>query len=222
MSAADFVWGLCLGFPRDQREKRRLMVLQVAADDSGSEPQQPVFVLAGFCAQASVWADFSDAWDEALKLPPRLEYFKMAEANALREQFTPEKGWNEEKRNQRLDILIEIISAHLPLAVCGSMPNSGFSRHMGSLLLPRRLHTSDHPYAMLLFQLALSIAHLAGQIGVKERIEFILDEQSGISDEAPLWWPFLRKTVRQAGSHDSPHFYWSTSSVNPARFPTAC
>jgi hypothetical protein len=22
--------------------------------------------------------------------------------------------------------------------------------------------------------------------------------------------------------HDSPHFYWSTSSVNPARFPTAC
>jgi hypothetical protein len=23
-------------------------------------------------------------------------------------------------------------------------------------------------------------------------------------------------------AHDSPHFYWSTSSVNPARFPTAC
>lgn len=22
--------------------------------------------------------------------------------------------------------------------------------------------------------------------------------------------------------HDSPHFYWSTSSMNTARFPTAC
>src|SRR5271165_6315742 len=109
MSAADFVWALVSGLPSDQREKRRLMVLQVAADDSGSEPQQPFFVLAGFCAQASVWADFSDAWDEALKLPPRLESFKMAEANALRGQFDPEKGWNEERRDQRLDILVEII-----------------------------------------------------------------------------------------------------------------
>ena len=66
------------------------------ADDSGSEPQGQIFFLAGFLSTIDRWVEFSNQWDEALRLPPSLDYFKMSEAAGFWEQFSSKYGWYEE------------------------------------------------------------------------------------------------------------------------------
>jgi hypothetical protein len=60
------------------------MALQGFFDDSGNESSSPIFVLAGFITTNQRWAAFSDEWQLALDEPPRLKYFKMAEAEHFR------------------------------------------------------------------------------------------------------------------------------------------
>jgi len=79
-----------------------VMVLQGFFDDSGNEPTSPIFVLAGFITTNQQWAAFSDEWQLALDEPPRLKYFKMAEAEHCRGQFSKTKGWINENLDARL------------------------------------------------------------------------------------------------------------------------
>jgi hypothetical protein len=58
--------------------------LQAYVDESGVARDSAFFVVAGFLASHQEWARFTDDWDAALKEPPRVEYFKAAEAEALR------------------------------------------------------------------------------------------------------------------------------------------
>src|ERR1700730_17739629 len=83
-----------------------VMALQGFFDDSGNEPTSPIFVLAGFITTNQQWAAFSDEWQLALDEPPRLKYFKMAEAEHFRGQFSKTKGWINENRDARLLTLI--------------------------------------------------------------------------------------------------------------------
>jgi hypothetical protein len=55
------------------------MVLQAFVDDSGIG-QPPVYILAGWIADAAKWADFLTEWDRVLRMSPRIRYFKFAEA----------------------------------------------------------------------------------------------------------------------------------------------
>ena len=80
-------------------------MLQAYIDDSISD-QPPIFVQAGYIAPAEKWAAFSNKWQAVLDIEPRLEYFKMKEAWALRGQFD---GWSEERRNERLEMLYRVI-----------------------------------------------------------------------------------------------------------------
>lgn len=56
-------------------------------DDSGSGGDSPYFVLAGYAACESAWTTFLPHWQSVLDLPPKLEYFKMSEAESLKGQF---------------------------------------------------------------------------------------------------------------------------------------
>jgi hypothetical protein len=100
------------------------VVYQACIDDSGSEPQSPLFVLGGFVASAEAWTKFSDEWDAALKEPPVLDYFKMVEAANLTEQFAPAKGWTERKRDDRLLTLARIIRNYAKVRVAAMMPTT--------------------------------------------------------------------------------------------------
>src|SRR5215208_2476822 len=115
-TAAERVWAMVSGLPSGKRERRKLMVLQAYIDDSGSEPTDPLFVLGGFVSQAADWAVFSDEWKAVLDIPPTLEYFKMSEANSLREQFDPSRGWNEKLADIRVNLLCDVVCNHTRLA----------------------------------------------------------------------------------------------------------
>src|SRR5215218_8484145 len=121
MSAASAVWRLVSGLPRAKRERRRIMAFQVAADDSGSEPRSRTFVLAGFIANAAMWAEFSDEWDRILSEAPRLDYLKISEANNMSEEFAPRKGWTEAMRDARLHALAEVIARFPLMGICVSL-----------------------------------------------------------------------------------------------------
>jgi hypothetical protein len=51
------------------------MVWQVYADESGKEQQSEVFVLAGWLADSTAWASFSEDWKCVLSEPPTIQIF---------------------------------------------------------------------------------------------------------------------------------------------------
>ncbi len=104
-SPSDYVRALESGLPSIERGKRLLMILQGFFDDSGSSPNQPIFVLAGFLAPSEAWAEFSDIWAATLK-GKNLDYFKMSEATALQGQF---EGWLSSDRDAFVFKLVEIV-----------------------------------------------------------------------------------------------------------------
>src|SRR6266851_757494 len=94
VSPNDHIRALVSGLPSDKCKRRLLMPFQAYIDDSGSEPQSPVFVLGGFIAPHEKWASFSEEWQAALDQDPKLEYFKMTEAAHLGGQFSRRRGWD--------------------------------------------------------------------------------------------------------------------------------
>jgi hypothetical protein len=62
----------------------RMSMLQAFFDDSGSDAPSPLFVLAGLLCSTEKWNQFSVEWRRILEKEPRLDYFKMSEARALR------------------------------------------------------------------------------------------------------------------------------------------
>src|SRR5260370_35664012 len=94
---------------------RKLIILQPQAyvDDSVGSAGSKALVLAGFVSSAAGWAAFSEEWQAALDLEPKLDYFKMNEANLLIQQFSPDRGWTEVKRDDRLVALIRIIKKYV-------------------------------------------------------------------------------------------------------------
>ena len=105
-------------------------------DDSGSELQGPLFVLGGFIATTTQWADFSDEWAAALGASPSLDYFKAKEAYRLRDQFDPKRGWDERRRDDRIAILVRIIKKHAIARVHASIRPADFRKYLKSLPLP--------------------------------------------------------------------------------------
>src|ERR1035438_8201059 len=93
---AQRVVALFNGFP-DWR-KRIMAVLQVVVDDSG-RGQPPYLVLAGCILDVERWTAFTDLWQAILDEHPRIEYFKMQEANGREDQFA---GFTSEARDKKL------------------------------------------------------------------------------------------------------------------------
>ena len=62
-------------------------MLTAFIDDSGSEGQGPVFVLAGHLSRTEVWSAFATRWQQVLDEAQSLPYFKMKEAHRLHDVF---------------------------------------------------------------------------------------------------------------------------------------
>lgn len=184
------------GLPPAKREGWLLMVLQAAIDDSGNEPNVPAYVLAGFIAPATAWAEFSGQWYDALgptDKTPRLEYFKAKEAFGLRDQFDPSNGWTERLRDQLVARLIQIICDYAKFSLWVSMEHTHFAQHIRSLHFPERTLLTDNPYLTLTFNVAHVIAAAAPPAGLTDRCDLYFDNQQGQQEELPRWWPTIQR-----------------------------
>lgn len=204
--AAEQIWALVSGLPRGERERREFMVLQAFIDDSGNEPTDPVYVLAGFVADSLAWAKFSDEWQAALDEPPRLAYFKMKEAERLQDEFDRRKGWNEKLRDDRLITFCRIIQKHAIYRVHVSLQHADFIKHIKSLETPIRRSVSNHPYYLLFHHLILTVAAVRLSFGASGKVNFIFDEQGSLGDDAVHYWNnFMVHALRSSGTDFTPH-----------------
>src|SRR5689334_19583686 len=78
-------------------------------DDSGSGGDSPYYILAGYAASEAIWGKFWPSWQAALDLAPKLEYFKMSEAESRKGQFL---GFSPEERTKRVNQFIDVILDH--------------------------------------------------------------------------------------------------------------
>jgi len=148
-------------------------VVEAYTDDSG-EP--PVFLLAGFVAHAGQWSKFSAEWQTALSKPPRLAYFKMKEAHALRGQFS---GWSTADRDRRLAELANIIMDYASAGTYSIVRQDDYN----ALIRGKVAKPIDHPYWLMCHSIMGLVFEWGIDNGIAEQINFIFDEQHGQSDQ---------------------------------------
>lgn len=208
--AAAQVWRLVSGYPPGKRENRLMAVLidpQLVADASGNEPQSPIFVIAGFVAPAARWADFSGAWQTALDLPPKLEYFKMSEAANMSGQFHKRRGWTEAKRDDRVVTLARIIRDHASVRVSAWIRQADFNKYIHPLPALMRNLGVDSPYVLLVQQLILAVAVFGDrQHGIKTPCDYIFDTEESFDEEIFAMWPMMKWLVRNSARSDIENF----------------
>jgi hypothetical protein len=192
------------------------MGLQAYFDDSGSEPQSPTFVLAGFIAPEHRWARFADEWREAMAKPPGVAYFKTTEAVHLRGEFSADKGWSRDLRDARIVELSEIIWRHASISLSAMVRHADFEETV-KLLPPyggKRTLANDHPYIFLYYHLISELWLHAPQLGLsKGPCAFIFDQQLGFEAEARRFW-----LVMEAAMKHPPAPPWANWINSPPTF----
>jgi Protein of unknown function (DUF3800) len=169
---------------------------EVYIDDSGSEPQGKIFFLGGFISSVESWAAFSNEWDTALALSPTLDYFKMSEASAFKEQFNKRRGWNETNRQDRLTTFARIINKYAMLRVSVSVRYDLFEKYVLALPAIERNLAVDEPYIMLAMHLVTAAIMFAYDKGVRDPIDFVFDDQLGFKTEFRERWPAYKQTYQ--------------------------
>lgn len=188
---AAYIDALVAGLPDEQREGRWMIMLQAYLDDSGSEPNSPIYCLAGYLANVGQWKRFSPAWKAALLADPSIDYFKMSEAMDLRGQF---EGIPSALRDQKVFSLAEITHKHIEARINITIGRDDFD----IFLKP----TSDwpevqDPYFICFYALVVMVNAFHRRIGLPDvEIDFIFDEQGNIGKRAVGWWDIL---LHQAG-----------------------
>lgn len=183
MSAAS-IRALVSGYPRRLWSSKTLVMLRAFIDDSeGASAHRPL-VLAAYVHSSEEWIRFSDAWDAALHAEPRIEYFKMVEAQNLRDQF---KGWSHKKRNRKLYALAEVISEFGPLSI-DCVVNA---KRQKEILKPYAPYGLSSPYFPLTFALACGVARACHAYGSGLSIDFVFDKQDNVSKHVLLFWDYI-------------------------------
>jgi hypothetical protein len=149
-------------------------MLRAFFDDSG-RTQEPVYVLAGFVARAEAWARFGDKWTEALHLAPRIEYFKLYEANARKGQFS---GWTEEARDQKMLTLAQVIKEHVLCGLSVVMKHKDYAQVFKGKIAERM----DQAFFWMYHQTLYICTQWQANNGLDEKMDFVFDEQQGESD----------------------------------------
>jgi hypothetical protein len=168
-----------------------LALLQAFADDSASDTGDRRLFMAGYLNRADRWALFADAWDEELRGAPSIDYLKMVEAQHLRGQF---QGWAAETRDEKLRGLARVIRHFEPFSFQFSVSRERFDRLLQSVS-PRGL---GNPHFTCCFGIVASVARYAASQKSGLPIDFIFDEQSGVSADVQLFFGEMKKTLPRA------------------------
>jgi hypothetical protein len=149
-------------------------MLRAFFDDSG-RGQEPIYVLAGFIARAESWARFSDKWTEVCHQSPRIEYFKLYEANALEGQF---RGWTKEARDRKMLALAPIIKDHVLCGLSVVMRHKDYAEVFKGQIAKQM----DQAYFWMYHRALYMCIQWQANNGLDEKMDFVFDEQEGQSD----------------------------------------
>jgi hypothetical protein len=108
------------------------LVLQAFIDESGTNPSDDVFVLAGFISTPEKWEELSSAW-HGLMRDWEIRYFHMADFESRHGQFS---NWDEESRRVRLQSLLTLIQDYAVASVSVALPEANFREVYGDKANP--------------------------------------------------------------------------------------
>src|SRR5260370_13380352 len=93
--------------PRDRKGKI-IVLLRAFVDDSSDTGDDGIFALGGFVAPIDHWTHFATDWGDALRDPPRINYYKTNYALGAKKDFN---GWRSEKIHRKLSSLARVFDS---------------------------------------------------------------------------------------------------------------
>jgi len=168
-------------------------MLQAYFDDSGSDGKQVGFVLAGYVLPDQLWTKFTDDWREECQRPPRISYFKMAEAAAGLGQFLSVPI---EFRQYKVRNLLELIDRHKLHGITTNLHWQDFKNFNAGLVGPAK----NIPYGPLFFGILdniLAYQHAIGWFPHPIQVDF--DDQGGAGRFAIQYFGVLMTLAEQYG-----------------------
>jgi hypothetical protein len=146
-------------------------------DDSGSGGDSPYYILAGYSARESTWQAFWPRWQSVLDAMPKLEYFKMREAESLKGQFL---GFSADQRDHRLNMFIDVVLMHDLQEASIAVPHKLYRE----ILYPVLPATHANPYYFAFIAMVAAFAGINRHSGSLKSVDFIFDEQRGMQNRA--------------------------------------
>jgi hypothetical protein len=146
-------------------------------DDSGSGGDAQYYVLAGYSATESTWRALWADWRATLDVSPKLEYFKMSEAESRKGQFL---GFSPEQRTQRINQFIDVILAHSLQEASVAIPEKSYREVLYPIL--HKYHAN--PYYIAFIAMVSAHAGINRHSGSREITDFIFDQQDGMQNKA--------------------------------------
>lgn len=188
VESSAYIRSLVSGYPARLRSEKLLVMLQAYVDDSISPSGDRRLYLAAYVHHAEAWAEFSDAWDAALRAEPAVESFHMVEAQNRRGAF---KGWSEAARNKKVRDLAAVIYAFGPWGVHASVSVASFNR----LVKPFVPHPLGTPYHPLFFAVIFGVARIHDMLGLTVPCDFIFDEHDGLPRKVLPFWDLMAEPL---------------------------
>ena len=150
-------------------------------DESGDDPRDKIYVLAGWTAYESVWNEFREAWNRVLA-NAGIQYFKHNEARALKKQF---EGRAETERDEVLRQLVDVVCSHDLIGLICSFKHPLFQLLLSESQIPAsRLKKMAYggyssPYYFC-FHLAVSqlLRYLVEERHIRENVNFVFDDRT--------------------------------------------
>ena len=147
-------------------------------DETGNDPNEPVFCFCGWVANADEWERFSDAWAKQLRCGPAIEYFKHHEAKARIKQF---QDWSAADCEKKIFSLAEVITRFdISYGVCTGIRNDvvhGFMQQ--AIPSPKTVRSILHfsrPYDWCFHSVIQMVLQLQADSGEPDSVDFVFDE----------------------------------------------
>jgi hypothetical protein len=166
-------------------------MLEAFIDDSKGQNPPGVFILAGYVMAAERWAAFSDEWKRVRDASPKIQYFKLREAQRQNEQFY---RWEPERCNEKIALFRGVIEQFEPSEVC-----IGFRIDAHKEAFGRYGKKFENPYYFAIGHLTGWVAKNLENLGLENQpIKFIFDKQPHEMHKAvEAWeWAVSQKALR--------------------------
>jgi hypothetical protein len=149
-------------------------------DDSSSDENDRILVLAGCVQSCKVWADFSISWEAALIRTPSIKYLHMRGARKLVGEFS---RWKAENRDDKIRFLATVAESFRPWTIGAWVSR----KEHASIMKPIAPAMINHAYFPLFYAVILKLAHWHEDMGIKMPVEYVFDDQGKLGDDAALW-----------------------------------
>jgi hypothetical protein len=173
------------GYSKNNRDAALMVMFKAYFDDSSSDEETKIMVLAGCVQSYKVWANFSIEWEAALAQSPSIKYFHMREARHLEGEFL---RWKARDRDNKIHYLASVIDSYRPWTLVVWVSR----KEHDAILKPIAPFMIRHSYVALFYAVILKLAHLHNDMGIHLPVEYVFDEQGPIGEDAALWYRHIK------------------------------